>query len=473
MIREKTCNARTATGELGSLASRRSMDREWVELCSRYLPITAQDSIWRFSRPVSPQDPTQGWKLHISSTVLTISKVLRKIAPYLSSRGELYKAPRSLTEVANLNCGLFYGYSQIGKCITIYPKNAEEAHVLARRLDKVTRRIPSPCVPFDVPYRRGGSVFYRYGAFNSLTLEQPDGTHVPAIRAPDGTLVPDRRAVGTAAPSWVINPFLLPQVPRAAKTDSLLGTSIFAYKAISQRGKGGVYKAIDTSTRGARLCILKEGRRHGETGWDGRDGRWRVRHEQQVLEALARSGIGVPKVYASFSAQGNYYVVMELIEGSDLEQIITDAPSPLPFNRAIQYGVQLAELLNNIHQAGWVWRDCKPSNLMLTDDGVMRPLDFEGAHLMDHPDPEPWGTLGYIPPEVSAGPRAAHDLYALGAILHQLLTGEVPKRNLEKQRRQHLPPAIDSLISSLLDSRPEARPDARTVSEILRAQAGH
>ena len=452
--------------------SPRALMNEWEELCARYLPVADSDSFWMFSRPVAPVDPPQGWKLHVSATVLTACEILRKVAPYLTNRGVLFKAPRSLAEVSKLNCGLHYGYSQIGKCITVYPRSTEQALLIARRLDQLSYGVSAPSVPFDVRYRPGGAVFYRYGAFDSLTVEQPGGARVPAVRAPDGGLVPDRRAPGAAVPDWVTDPFPKGGAPREAKMGSPLGTSIFAYKALSQRGKGGVYKVLDTSTGSARLCVLKEGRRHGETAWDGRDGYWWVRHEERVLDALSRSGVGVPDVYTSFRSRSSYYVAMELVGGTNLQQIISEAPAPLPPGRALRYGAQLAELLDRIHRAGWVWRDCKPSNLMISEGGDMRPLDFEGAHPLGEPDPEPWGTLGYVPPEWPAGPRpgagAAQDLYALGAVLYQLFRGQVPNNELSAGPQRDLPPAIDSLISSLLDPSSKARPNARVAAEILR-----
>ena len=457
-------------GAVSVRPSSRELMREWEELCARYLPVVG-DSIWRYSRAITLIDPAQGWKLHISATVLTAGQILSKIGQYLTNRAVLFKAPCSLTEVNNLNCGLQYGYSQIGKCITVYPLNAEQARVIAHRLDQLTRGEPRPSVPFDLCYRPGSSVFYRYGAFNLMTVEQADGTRVPALRTPDGSLIPDRRTSRDTVPSWTTNPFSKRPGKRAVGTDSPLGKSIFAYKALSQRGKGGVYKAIETRGDATRLCVLKEGRRHGETAWDGRDGHWRVEHEQHVLEELAASGIGVPEVYTAFTSRGNYYLVLELIGGLNLEEMIAHAPTPLTPSQALEYGMQLSELLNDIHRAGWVWRDCKPSNLMVSSEGVMRPLDFEGAHPMDCPEQEPWGTLGYIPPELFSSRGGAQDLYALGAVLHRLFGGKLPSSNVKNARRDDLPPELSTLVESLLSPNPEKRPDARRATEILKATA--
>ncbi|MGB9177992.1 MAG: hypothetical protein WCB68_02000, partial [Pyrinomonadaceae bacterium] len=65
----------TSTGLSTSLSER------WQELCARYLPITLENSIWRQSRAREPQDPAQGWKLHISATILMANRVLERVGP--------------------------------------------------------------------------------------------------------------------------------------------------------------------------------------------------------------------------------------------------------------------------------------------------------------------------------------------------------------------------------------------------------
>jgi hypothetical protein len=106
-------------------------EREWQALCERYLPIRQDESTWRFSRPIEHSDPPQGWKLHVSATVLSACAVLDAVAPLLRARTMLFKAPSSLAELKKLNCGLFYSYSQIGKFITVYPHEGELQEVAA------------------------------------------------------------------------------------------------------------------------------------------------------------------------------------------------------------------------------------------------------------------------------------------------------------------------------------------------------
>ncbi|MDQ3917270.1 MAG: protein kinase, partial [Acidobacteriota bacterium] len=380
-------------------ALRAALEARWAERCAAFLPEKHADLFWRYSREDRADDPEQGWKLHVSATVLTAGRVLEAAAPLLLGRGVLFKAPASLDELDKLNSGLYYGYSQVGKFLTVYPRTDAEAELLARSLHRLTRGLTAPCVPFDLRYRPGSCVYYRYGAFKNIELRRADGSRAFAVRDPNGLLVPDLRD-SAACPSWARDPFP-PKRPARMKSElsSPLKSTFRAFRALAQRGKGGVYQALDLSTRPPRLCVLKEGRRDGEIDWAGRDGSWRVRHEGRVLKALRESGIDVPQVYSEFEADRNYYLVVELVEGTNLEALLARRRRRLPLERCLRYSAALASLLARIHGAGWVWRDCKPRNIIVTTDGRLRPLDFEGSCPVDEPDPLPWGTPSYTPPE--------------------------------------------------------------------------
>jgi hypothetical protein len=449
----------------------------WEELCALYLPVTCEGEIWRYSRAAEPGDPWQGWKLHISATVLTANKVLEKIGPFLRARRTLFKGPVSLQELSKLNSGLCYGYTQVGKCLTVYPETAEEAVALAERLHELTRGIPAPAVPFDLRFRPGSCVHYRFGAFKHQEIENEEGAYVLALRAPEGRLVPDERA-SAAKPDWVSDPFSAPSPPSAARpAESPLATTFLAFRAITQRGKGGVYQALDLSADPPRLCILKEGRRDGEPDWDGRDGRWRVRNEEKALAALCASGVKeVPRVYASFEVEGHFYLATEFIEGVSLQALLSKRLRRLPVGRALRYGVQLSRLLSRIHSAGWAWQDCKPSNLIVTREGALRPVDFEGACSVNRPRPIPWVTHAFTPPEFGrepgAQPRAADDLYALGVVIYQLLSGILPSMPEPAPLgalRRNVPAAACRIVSGLLDADPRRRPAADNVARGLQS----
>ncbi|PYS20572.1 MAG: hypothetical protein DMF72_20675 [Acidobacteria bacterium] len=444
----------------------------WEELCARYLPIVSLNSIWRFSRQQLETDPDQGWKLHVSATVLSAARVMRAVAPFLHRREILFKGPNSLQELDRLNSGIFYGYSQIGKFLTIYPRTTDEAVALAQDLHRLTRGIPAPSVPFDFRFASHGCVYYRYGGFKEI--QDPSGEHEFALRDPNGNFIADVRDV-RAAPDWAPDPFKhRPQRSRPSEPPEKIPFK--AFRALGQRGRGGVYQAIDLSVEPARLCILKQGRKLGELSWDGRDGFWRVRHEGKVLSSLQDSGVKVPRVCSSFSTHKSYYIAIEFIQGETLEQWLTRRRRRLPLTGALERSIEISKLISSIHAAGWVWRDCKPRNIILSSSGELRPLDFEGACPIKKPDPLPWGTSSYISPEASAKfegrSRLPEDLYALGVVIYLLLSGRTPdhvdSQPLGKSRR-NIPSTVTKIVMDLLDSNPAKRPQAATVATSLKA----
>ena len=442
----------------------------WQRLCDAYLPRTDSETIWRFSA-ANPAGLAQGWKLHIPATIYTAVKVLERVGPLLDKRGVLFKAPASLNELAKLNAGIFYGYSQVGKCLTIYPPSDSEARKLARELHRLTRDCVAPSIPYDLRYRPKSCVYYRYGSFVEQTIEK-DGQTKLAIQDPNGELIPDRRDVASP-PSWVQDPFLVKRQSAVQPKVTLLATRFKAFRALSQRGKGGVYQAVDFSTTPPRMCVLKEGRRHGEVGIDGRDGFWRIQHEERVLRIMADKGLRVQSVYSSFTAESNFYLALEYIEGETLKDYLERRQRRLPIASVLRKSIEIASLLADLHGLGWVWRDCKPQNLIITRNGTLRPIDFEGACLLANPDPFPWGTHPYSPEDAEAPFRGQcrlpEDLYSLGKIMFLLLAGRLPEVDTEAigDLRKGLSSGVCELVSTLLHKDPDRRPHAKIVKDRL------
>ena len=466
----------------GSPLSLHKLELEWQTLADKYLPIRGDDnSNWRYSRRQGLQDPEQGWKLHVSATILNALDIFRACAPYLRKQGLLFKACSTLDLLRKLNSGIIFGFSQIGKFITVYPPTAKEALRVAADLHELTVGFGAPKVPYDLPYHPGSCVHYRYGGFRTIEVVEADGRRNTAIRDPSGKLWTDRREPGHAVPEWITNPF--PTYVDEIDPASPLCTQFLTYNALSQRGKGGVYQAIDMRQLPPRKCILKEGRHHGETAIDGSDGREWVHHEEVVLVDLYQRGVPVAEFYANFEIEEHRYLAMEFIEGDNLMGMCSTPRRKLSLATCDSLAARIANLVAEIHDAGWVWRDCKPFNLIITPEGFVRPIDFEGAVPVDSPTNIIWGTPGYTPPELEQGPTTGsnlpEDLFALGATLYQLYTSQVPitteagKEPRVVQRppigrlRKGIHPATRELILALLDPDPRARPTAHKAAQEL------
>jgi len=451
-------------------ASARKAEREWQRVCDAYLPIRVKGSIWRYSRNRNRDDPSQGWKLHISATILSACPIFRLIAHYLKRRNIWFKAPKSLAELHKLNCGIFYGFSQIGKFVTVYPQSAEAAVAIASDLHALTTKFPAPAVPYDNALRNQSCIYYRYGSFSLRLKTTFRKQRVLAIARPDGKLVPDSREPRAAVPHWLTDPFQKPRSQPALELATPLETDYTGYEALSQRGRGGIYTAHDVSCVPAKLCVIKEGRRNGETDWLGRDGCFRIKREAQVL----RSSIAaVPRVVRTFRANGCYYLVMERISGKPLQQVLASRQR-LSARRMLDYCTQMAGIVADIHAAGWAWRDCKPDNFLVDKDHKLRALDFEGACRLDEIDP-PWGaTPGYAPARKSwnSGGQEAMDLYALGTSIMQVIAKAESPINLaaafrREIKKRNLPLRLIKGIQSLRSPSPERRPSARATQALI------
>ena len=151
--------------------------------------------------------------------------------------------------------------------------------------------------------------------------------------------------------------------------------------------------------------------------------------EAKLLSSLNHRHI--PKVYDYFQYAGKYYLSMEYIDGGDLAQRLEASKGPLDETQVLEWGEQIATVLFYLHKHDppIVFRDVKPSNIMLTDQGV-KLIDFGIARHFDKNkkgDTMRIGSPGYAPPEQYAqqtDPRS--DIYALGVTLHHALTGRDP-----------------------------------------------
>ena len=416
------------------------------------LPIS--DGSWCYSRPGCKSDPTQGWKIHVSATRLSANEVFSRVRRLLSARDVLFKVPVRLDFLGALNAGVGQ-FSQVGKFLTVYPRSTAEAIELARELHSVTRGLRGPEIPFDVRYRKKSLVYYRYGVFRRPRRSSAKpGVVVDTAGHPH----PDRRAAGQAIPRWLNDPFRRSCANlQKVRSRGPIGVDYLPYKAIAQRGKGGIYEAVDLSVSPARLVIIKEGRRDGETAWNGADGYARVQHETRVLRLLRKGGVPVPEIFREFRQNGTYYLVLEKIAGRQLFPPSAMQPRSISWRRAAKFLERLEPVLNDIHAAGWVWRDCKPSHIFL-DHGVLRLLDFEGACPIHETEVLTWGSANYLPriyyDSFTRRPGVFEDRHALGVIAFQFGTGKFPPaaahRRAALYQRTHCPDLLREKIEGLL-----------------------
>ncbi len=179
----------------------------------------------------------------------------------------------------------------------------------------------------------------------------------------------------------------------------------------------------------------------------------------------------LPSIYDYFNEAGHWYLVMDFIEGETLEEHLNkEKKGHLPYEEVLQIGIQLCTVLGYLHtrQPPIIFRDLKPTNIMLTNDGHLYLIDFGIARHFkpgQSKDTIAFGSPGYAAPEqygkTQSTPRA--DIFCLGVTLHQLLTGSDPSITpfqfapLQLQG-QPTPPGLEPLIMQMLDINKDKRP---------------
>lgn len=239
--------------------------------------------------------------------------------------------------------------------------------------------------------------------------------------------------------------------------NTIVGTR---YRVIRELGGGGmklVYLAEDLRLA-ARPCALAEMIDTLPNPEAQRQAEAAFAREADMLAELKYEHI--PTVFDRFSEQNRHYLVMEYVEGETLEQRLKGAGGKLSPEEMTPIALQILDTLEYLHSRNppVIYRDLKPSNVMITPSGMVKLIDFGIArHFQPQSSATMIGTQGYAPPEQYRGKvETRSDLYALGATLHHALSGRDPTaeppfsypplRNL----RPDLSPALAELVSAAL-----------------------
>jgi serine/threonine protein kinase/Flp pilus assembly protein TadD len=271
------------------------------------------------------------------------------------------------------------------------------------------------------------------------------------------------------------------------------------YRIVEPIGKGGmgvVYKAEDTKLK--RTVALKflppDLAESPEAG---------ARFIREAQAAAALSHPHICTVHEINEEEDQSFIVMEYIEGQSLRQKISKGP--LDQTEALDIAIQVAEGLKEAHKKGIVHRDIKPGNIMLTDEGMAKVMDFGlakalGSSLITK-EAKTMGTVAYMSPEQAQGQSVDHrtDIWSLGVVLYEMIAGQVPFKGEYEQSiihsilthepepitkiRKDLPSGLQQVIYKILEKNPNSRyqrmedflDDLKAIAEglkPLRAKAG-
>jgi beta-lactam-binding protein with PASTA domain/predicted Ser/Thr protein kinase len=212
-----------------------------------------------------------------------------------------------------------------------------------------------------------------------------------------------------------------------AVSDTLLNTLFDGrYRIVRKLGTGGmanVYLAED-EVLGRRVAIKILDDRHAG------DDQFVERFRREAKNAASLSHPNIVSIYDRGEAEGTYYIAMEYLDGRSLKELIV-ARGPAPVNVAIDYARQILAALRFAHRHGIVHRDIKPHNVLVDAEGRLKVTDFGIARAGTSQMTEAGsiiGTAQYLSPEQAKGAPVdqTSDLYSVGVVLYELLTGVVP-----------------------------------------------
>jgi serine/threonine protein kinase len=229
------------------------------------------------------------------------------------------------------------------------------------------------------------------------------------------------------------------------------------YRVVKALGGGGmklVYLAEDLRLSG-RKCALAE---MVDTFTSAEAQKHAVDAFQREADMLAQlSNEHIPRVFDRFSEGNHHFLVMEYIDGTTLEEQLKQHGGKLPPARVVEVALQVLDTLDYLHhlQPPVIYRDLKPSNIMVTGVGQAKLIDFGIArHFQPLSNATMIGTQGYAPPEQYRGKvETRSDIYALGATMHHAITGRDPAAEapFSFPPLRKICPDVDSRLANAID----------------------
>lgn len=223
-------------------------------------------------------------------------------------------------------------------------------------------------------------------------------------------------------------------------------------KLIGEGGMANVYLARDTILdRKVAVKVLR-----GDLAGDEKFVR---RFQREALSASSLSHPNIVEIYDVGEDEGNFYIVMEFIEGKTLKQLIKKR-GVLSLPETMDIMLQLLDALASAHDSYIIHRDIKPQNIMIKESGLVKITDFGIAMALNSAQltqtNSVMGSVHYLPPEQASGKGSTirSDIYSLGILMFEMLTGKVPFRG-------------DSAVEIALKHMKEPLPSVREINPVV------
>lgn len=256
------------------------------------------------------------------------------------------------------------------------------------------------------------------------------------------------------------------------KSGDIVADRYFVQKVIGSGGMGSVYLAKDLHfAKAEKLVALKELFIRTSDSEIRKTIIQNFEREANILAMLDHPAI--PKIFDTFTIETRSYLILELVRGENLESILRSSPTFLPMETVLSWALELCNVLNYLHRhkpLPIIFRDLKPSNILINENGRITLVDFGIARPFQIGSKGTMiGTEGYSSPEQYRGDASAKtDIYSLGATLHHLLSRVDPRNEAPfsfadrpiSNYNQEITTEIEEVISKALQYNPEDRFDS-------------
>jgi len=406
---------------------------KFKSLAKKLLPsdwkIEEVDNIWVVCFNPKNIFPEQGFKIHISATVLNAKEILKTSIPIIVQYKSNFKFLKELKNLLFITSRIANRGSS-GKFITIYPPDEETFKILLEKLYKVLKHYEGPYILSDMRYKDCKVLYYRYGGFQKMERINIKGERIYVIKAPDGSYYDDIRYPFYTLPPWIKDPFGNETI--SPKKEIILKERYKVISAIQFSNNGGVYEAYDLLEN--REVIIKEARPNVSMTLNGIDAVYLLRKEYEILKMLENENIA-PKAYELFQEWEHLFLVQEKLPGINLGHfvaikapILNSLASEKDFYDYLEKFIIIAENIAKnlyiLHRYNVVFGDLSPNNIIINPQDLnVKFIDFEGSYIIGDDKWYNVFTPGFSSPQLRKNKRPTfeYDYYAFGEILQALL----------------------------------------------------
>ena len=389
----------------------------------RTMPMGLSSNKWCVFEPKRRKMLDAFWKIHLTVHPSELDKMFHVAMVCLLPSKATFKLPASFDSYLSMNDAGMHA-AQLGKIVTIYPRDEQQLIELIDVIDKEWRLSKGPRIASDLYADPESVCSIRYGEVGKAEpIKDEVGRAVAHVKTPEGKLVPDRRSEFGELP-WGGRTAII-----CGKTFSALNLSLPTALLIAGRelkiirASGFWYKtvALACDQDGNEYCLRRAHEGACATA-DGSTADMRLQREYHILKSLHRKNKDYLNKLHYCESKRSVFLLSPWLRGEAISILkVPDRLKILPI---------IIDEITKLHQSGFVHRDIKPSNILF-DPAIEKVslIDFELSGRLGEENQIIAGTLGYRPPEYKCRDNKAskaYDVYSLAALSAQLLGGVSP-----------------------------------------------